>query len=156
MENWQQDLIKILESAKNDFDKLFISVTVTVENATEDLTKEFETFTIELENNLNKEVDNFLQEFDEFIEELLQPLLEQLLEDDDDESSFFEEDINPFSVDFDAETEFYNPKIKPNAENHSACVGCSNYHGRIYNNNLLVCAIHPYGWEGENCPDWEE
>jgi len=21
---------------------------------------------------------------------------------------------------------------------------------------LLVCAMHPHGWEDENCPDWEK
>jgi len=36
------------------------------------------------------------------------------------------------------------------------CVGCSNYHGEVYGGNLLVCAMHPYGWNGEKCPDWEE
>jgi hypothetical protein len=35
-----------------------------------------------------------------------------------------------------------------------SCQGCSNYHGEVYNGNLLVCAIHPYGWEDESCPDF--
>ncbi|MFK0735652.1 MAG: hypothetical protein ACIWVG_31730 [Gloeotrichia echinulata HAB0833] len=35
------------------------------------------------------------------------------------------------------------------------CRGCQNYHGQVYGSNLLVCAIHPHGWDGENCPDFE-
>lgn len=35
------------------------------------------------------------------------------------------------------------------------CRSCQNYHGQIYGNNLLICAIHPHGWDGENCPDFE-
>ena len=34
------------------------------------------------------------------------------------------------------------------------CNGCSNYHGQVYNGNLLVCAIHPNGSEKESCPDF--
>jgi hypothetical protein len=36
----------------------------------------------------------------------------------------------------------------------AACVGCFNYHGQVYNDNLLVCAIHPDGYSKESCPDF--
>ncbi|NJO65951.1 MAG: hypothetical protein HC836_50135 [Richelia sp. RM2_1_2] len=36
----------------------------------------------------------------------------------------------------------------------ATCNGCSNYHGQLYNGNLLVCAIHPHGLNGESCPDF--
>lgn len=45
--------------------------------------------------------------------------------------------------------------VEPLINNHPACVGCRNYHGQEYGGNLLVCGMHPYGWEGETCPDWE-
>ncbi|MGB6301875.1 MAG: hypothetical protein WBF90_37670 [Rivularia sp. (in: cyanobacteria)] len=35
-----------------------------------------------------------------------------------------------------------------------ACNGCSNYHGQVYNGNLLICAIHPHGSDNESCPDF--
>lgn len=42
-----------------------------------------------------------------------------------------------------------------------ACEGCLNYHGLSYgtvkaHRTPLVCAIHPYGWQGtaNACPDW--
>ena len=34
------------------------------------------------------------------------------------------------------------------------CNGCSNYHGQVYNGNLLICAIHPSGSKKEPCPDF--
>jgi hypothetical protein len=40
------------------------------------------------------------------------------------------------------------------------CRGCANYHGIAYGTrcdrrSLLVCAIHPQGWQGSaGCPDW--
>lgn len=36
----------------------------------------------------------------------------------------------------------------------SACQGCSNYHGEFYQDIQLICAIHPYGWNNDNCPDF--
>ena len=36
----------------------------------------------------------------------------------------------------------------------STCQKCRNYHGRFYGENMLICAIHPYGWTDENCPDY--
>jgi hypothetical protein len=36
----------------------------------------------------------------------------------------------------------------------SMCAGCRYYHGDSYGDHALVCGIHPYGWEGEWCPDF--
>ncbi len=35
------------------------------------------------------------------------------------------------------------------------CRGCKNFHGRRYGDELLVCAMHPYGYESGPCPDLE-
>lgn len=35
-----------------------------------------------------------------------------------------------------------------------ACQDCAHYYGKTYGGNLLVCAMHPYGADGE-CPDKE-
>lgn len=35
-----------------------------------------------------------------------------------------------------------------------ACIGCTNYHGVEYGDNVLVCGIHPNGWDSDNCPDY--
>ena len=45
--------------------------------------------------------------------------------------------------------------VEPGQGQQTACVGCRHYHGRVYNGNLLVCGMHPYGWEGDKCPDWD-
>ncbi|NDJ26290.1 hypothetical protein GS682_32995 [Nostoc sp. B(2019)] len=37
-----------------------------------------------------------------------------------------------------------------------ACIGCQNYHGQYYGGNMLVCGIHALGWDGENCPDFQQ
>lgn len=40
-----------------------------------------------------------------------------------------------------------------------ACQGCVNYHGIAYGcsrdtRTMLICGFHPYGWDGNSCPDW--
>ncbi|MCC5639798.1 hypothetical protein LC593_29030 [Nostoc sp. CHAB 5844] len=47
--------------------------------------------------------------------------------------------------------DFYKQIIQP-----TVCIGCANYHGQEYNEELLICAIHPYGWNGISCPDFAE
>lgn len=42
------------------------------------------------------------------------------------------------------------------AERPAACRGCAYYHGQYYGGNLLICAIHPQGAEGDRCRDWEK
>ncbi|HEY9697025.1 MAG TPA: hypothetical protein V6D10_07165 [Trichocoleus sp.] len=41
-----------------------------------------------------------------------------------------------------------------------ACQGCKHFYGRSHNGeqgtNLLVCAMYPYGPDGDECEDWEK
>ncbi|PZO10329.1 MAG: hypothetical protein DCF25_20715 [Leptolyngbya foveolarum] len=45
--------------------------------------------------------------------------------------------------------------VNPLIQDHPICVGCRNYHGADYGNEMLVCGMHPYGPEDEICADWE-
>lgn len=47
--------------------------------------------------------------------------------------------------------DFYQQITQP-----TVCIGCANYHGQEYADELLICAIHPYGWDGVSCPDFTE
>lgn len=53
-----------------------------------------------------------------------------------------------------SDREFSYP-VPPVLEIPLACRDCQHYHGQVYGGNLLVCAMHPYGWDNEHCPDWE-
>lgn len=55
----------------------------------------------------------------------------------------------------DAAAQPFVQTVQPVFQEHPVCVGCRHYHGQAYGENLLVCAMHPYGWEGETCPDWQ-
>ncbi len=34
------------------------------------------------------------------------------------------------------------------------CRICQHHHGQIYGGVALVCAVHPYGYSGNSCPDY--
>jgi hypothetical protein len=35
------------------------------------------------------------------------------------------------------------------------CQGCVHYHGRTYGGERLICGMHPYGVDTEDCGDWQ-
>ena len=35
------------------------------------------------------------------------------------------------------------------------CRICKHHHGQIYGGVELVCAVHPYGYSGQLCPDYQ-
>lgn len=44
------------------------------------------------------------------------------------------------------------------ASRPEACIGCAHYHGVSYGygdrRQMLVCGLHPFGWDEKRCPDW--
>lgn len=48
-----------------------------------------------------------------------------------------------------------NTQRPPQPQQPKACQGCIHYHGRVYGGSMLVCAMHPYGVEGDRCSDWQ-
>lgn len=129
MEQWQKDFFKMLETVADEVEYFFTEVTEMVD--------EF----FELSEEITEQVQNtIVTEIDQYLNELAEPLLEIYWEI---EAGMEEEQPFPYTV-------------EPTPEEHPACVGCQHYHGQVYGGNLLVCGMHPYGWDGENCPDWEQ
>ena len=131
MEDWQQDFVEMVEA-----------VTVSVEQFFQDVGQAVEEVADQVQSEITAEIE-------EFFEEILFPpsvARHQLRERD-----FLADHLS----DIDEEEFLLNPKVEPTSEIHPACVGCCHYHGRVYGRNLLVCAIHPYGWDDTNCPDWQ-
>ncbi|MGB5970666.1 MAG: hypothetical protein WBG70_20305 [Spirulinaceae cyanobacterium] len=127
MEDWSKDALEILET----------------------VTDEVEQFFQDFSDGLDSVADEFYQavttEVDVFWQEVLEPFLGNEFEFEEQD-----EDIYSFHI--------YTPlvnRLEPTTSKNPACIGCRHYHGHIYNGNLLVCGMHPYGWEEESCPDWE-
>ena len=138
MEDWHKDFLAMLETVTGEFEQFFQEVGEAVESVADEIGETLEAFGEEVHSTFTPEVNEYFQE-------LFEPLIEISV---DIENVVFEDWLE--------DTEFaINPKVEPTLE-YPACVGCQHYHGRMYSGNLLVCAIHPYGWDDENCPDWEE
>jgi hypothetical protein len=137
MKDWQDEMWEAWEKTAKDFSDW-------VEEVADEIV-----YTVDY---VIEQVDIYIpREVEDFLGDLFEPLIE--IENEwrgDDWDNYSQDDYVDFS-------EFsWNPKIEPTAEFHPACRGCANYHGRVYNGNILICGMHPYGWEEENCPDWME
>jgi len=122
--------------------------------ALEDMVSDVEKFLVEVADEIGVMVDAFADATDEFAEQLQQVSLgvEESL------NAFFDPILEAylgFEVTLENTIQPIAHTVDPLLNNHAACVGCRNYHGQAYGGNLLVCGMHPYGWEDEKCPDWE-
>lgn len=128
MEEWQKAIFETIESVTDMVDEFFTGVTEIVEVLAD-----------EVQSTIGVEIEQYLQDIFDQITEIFD------LDEDETLSSEWQANF----------TYFTSYPMEPNLEEHPACIGCRNFHGQIYNGNLFVCAMHPYGWEAENCPDWE-
>ena len=155
MDNWEANIINWLTDVQKGIDNFYQQVD-------EDINR-----TIKV---VNQEIDQWMEDCEEYLDDITIEFHQVIIDTD----SFLTEFINLFLDDeiihedhsqenytenWDTENweEWFEEdyKRKPNPKKYPACVGCSNYHGHSYGGNLLVCAMHPYGWENENCPDWQ-
>ena len=150
MENWQGDFFKLIDDIAVEVEQFFTDVGETVETFTDEVTEAFEAFSDYLVEDLQN-LTCYLEEslfmyFEEYDRDLFED--SELGIDINYYTEEIREDYHNHILDL-------NPKIEPDLANHPACMNCRHYHGRLYGGNLLVCAMHPYGWDDENCPDWE-
>ncbi|RCJ25710.1 hypothetical protein A6S26_15335 [Nostoc sp. ATCC 43529] len=130
MEQWQKDLIEIVETVADEVERFFLGMGEIVDTFFE-LTEEI---TEQVHSNIITEVDQYLQD-------LAEPMMEAYW------------DLEEVVGDIDPGFPY---SVEPTAEKNPACIGCIHYHGQVYGGNLLVCAMHPHGYEDESCPDWEK
>lgn len=144
----------------------------TVEAALDQTAESFETWTDEVVDQVDKQLQELLvwsqdcsdemyqqlrqllpldevsQDFDRALDDWLEGLDALFVEDYrwDGNLGESEQDSDPF---------VQITYVEPSKTSNPACINCLHYHGHQYGDTLLVCGMHPYGWDGENCPDWE-
>ena len=123
-----------MEEWPKDIFEILESVTVMVDEFFQGVTDMVETVSNDVQNTVGIDIDQCLQDMFGPISEIFAELEEMVGE---------------------TEQTYYSYPVEPTVETNPACVGCHHYHGQVYGGNLFVCAMHPYGWETENCPDWE-
>jgi hypothetical protein len=126
MEQWQKDLVEIVETVADEVERFFLGMS-------EMMVEAF----FELREEITEQVPSIVSD----LQDLAEPMFEAYWELED-----MVTDIDPG----------FPYSVEPTAEKNPACIGCTHYHGQVYSGNLLVCAMHPHGCEDENCVDWEK
>lgn len=155
MDNWEQQLINWFNETENNFYNFCKEIAQELEINAHEAENFIDNITQEIEVNLPHEINDVMTKVDDFIEECLTILIE---EDPFDLLEYFL-DGQPSSLNDHSDDSiiwFDQEQVIPTADFHPACINCDNYHGRKYNGNLLVCAMHPYGYDAPQCPDWQE
>ncbi|GAB4542719.1 MAG: hypothetical protein Tsb0014_35750 [Pleurocapsa sp.] len=144
MDDWQQEWLKKLEKTGFEIERFFLDLGQAAESFTEEMGETIEVFVEQVQEVIVTEVDGFVRDFiDPLIEASNE--FEEILWEDLEEYADYPDEFNFTGVGYQ----------KPSAENNPACINCTHYHGHIYHGNLLVCGMHPYGWDDDDCPDWE-
>lgn len=149
MDDWQEQLWKQVEKAATDMEELFVDVEKATETVVEEVGESIGSFLEQFGFNLVEEVDSFIENIVEII----------VTTSDEIDAAFgedFDRSVDDFVDDFYTNNDYSNVGFhSPSAENNPACINCINYHGQSYNGILLVCGMHPQGWDDDSCPDWE-
>ncbi|MEL7418885.1 MAG: hypothetical protein AAGK10_09970, partial [Cyanobacteria bacterium J06555_3] len=134
MNDWQDEWWKQIEKTATEMETFFTEVGETTELLVDEVTENVGSFFEQFQVGFGEEVEDFVRNFVDVI----------ITTSDDIEAAFFDEWDGFVDDDFDFTSISYHT---PSAQSHPACIGCANYHGHIYNGNLLVCAMHPQGME---------
>ncbi|MEB3181496.1 MAG: hypothetical protein VKL59_21045 [Nostocaceae cyanobacterium] len=131
MDNWQKDLLEMMEGVATEVERFLAGMGEVVDSF------------LELSEEITEQIHSSIAtEIDEYFHELVEPIFEVYSELEE----LVIEDIEPS----------FPYKVEATTEKNPACIGCHHYHGEVYSGNLLVCGMHPYGWEDATCPDWEQ
>ena len=141
MNDWQDEWRKQIEKSAAEMEDFFTEVGEATELLVDEMTQSVGSLFEQLEVDFGKEVEDFIHNFVDVIVTTSDDIEAALSDEWDD---FVDEDFTSVSY------------HTPSAQSHPACINCANYHGQVYNGNLLVCAMHPQGYEDSNCPDWSQ
>lgn len=133
MESWAKEFLAMMETIVGEIEQFVTEVTKDVEEAVDAWIDASEELLEQMEAAIAPDLEQRINEF-------FDPLLEAYL---------------GFEVTMGETVQPVVNTVEPLMNDHPVCVGCRHYHGQSYNNVMLVCGMHPSGWDGEKCPDWE-
>ena len=145
MNDWHDEWWKQLQKTAAEVENFFTEVGEATELAVDEIVDE-------VSENLGNFLEQFQLDIFEEVDSFIEDLVEVIITTGDEIDAAISEEWENFS-DEDFTIISYH---QPSAQSHPACINCVNYHGQVYNGNLLVCAMHPYGSDDNTCPDWEK
>lgn len=165
MDYWTRELEKWLEPIAREVEATVETVTTQVDQWLEQSVQDFEQAATELQTQVEThlaetwglEVDRLRRDMEASIDQWMADWFSPFWDDDwpDATPPHSDPDTAPGLNQYDALYDQLNPKVPPSPDRHAACIGCRHYHGRVYNDQLLVCGMYPFGWDAGACPDWE-
>lgn len=133
MENLSREFLEMMQAIVDGIEQAVTEVAKDVEEVIDAFVEASEDFAIQVQQAIVPDLEQQINDF-------FDPILEAYLG--------FE-----LSVGESVQPMFHT--VEPMLNNHAVCVGCRHYHGQAYNGVMLVCGMHPSGWEEEKCPDWQ-
>ncbi len=116
-----------------------------------------------LTDEIAQQVGPTLETWADTVEETLKPLETTLGAEADRLADAVADQVTPLITPLVTELEQWlaaiaepvNRTVDPWLNDHPTCIGCRHYHGQAHGGNMLICAMHPYGPDDQQCPDWE-
>lgn len=175
---FEQQVEQQFDDTMDRVDRWLLETLDEIDTATSEFVAQVEPLIPPEINQVFRDLEAWLEECDRAIDTSIDALIDVLLELRDDpirpgdnesgdrdsssssnsSSSSSSQANQPFDLsDLENDPNWFVPlsHVRPTAKQYPACQGCQHYHGYRYGEHLLVCAMHPYGWEDEECPDWE-
>lgn len=133
MESWSDEFSQMMEAWANEVEQFCTEVAKEISGVLDAFVEASEEMIEQMQNTFTPELEQQISEF-------FNPILEAYL---------------GFEIILEETAQPILHTIDPIVNDHPACAGCRHYHGQVYGNTPLICGMHPYGWDGEKCPDWE-
>lgn len=133
MESWSDEFFNLLEVLATEVEQFFTDVAKEVSTVVDAIVITTEEAMDQMQVILDTEVERQLNDW-------IDPIVELCL---------------TFESTVETAAQPIVHTIDPLMSDQPACVGCRHYHGQMYGGNLLVCGMHPYGWQDDKCPDWQ-
>lgn len=159
MDDWSKALFEAMEATAQDMERWLNHLSDQARVNLETLAQQSEAWADQVERNLSEDLNHWLEEVDQSLEPLERAIAPEVEAFTNQMNAVIEPMVNQLTTALDEWfTQVSTPlsqTVDPIMQDHHACVGCRNYHGQAYGGNLLVCGMHPYGPEQDQCPDWE-
>ncbi|HEY9736276.1 MAG TPA: hypothetical protein V6D06_08340 [Trichocoleus sp.] len=159
MDEWSKQVLRSFGVIRQDSEAWLQQVSDRIADASEALLQATDELADQVQQALEPGLDRMVEDFNRTLEPLESVVGPQV----DEVAEQINQVIDPILTAFVAGVGHWvetlsapiNSTVEPVLQNHPACVGCRNYCGHAYGGNMLVCAMHPFGPEGEQCEDWE-